>query len=246
MTGSVLLAAEIGGAVMLGAATQRMTGIGFALVSSPLLVFVLGPFNGVIVVNAFSVITALSVFLQVFRRVNYKRAFLMAVPAIVAIIPGSWVARNAPPDALGMLIGILIVAALTASLRRRGLALLSRRWGPLAAGATSGFMSVTAGVGGPAVTAYALATDWEHRSFAATAQLYFFLTGSSSLLAKGTVPDLDGVVLIGGIGGLLLGIVIGNFAEPRIPYRFAHYAVVSVAYIGALIIFVKGLVGVLT
>lgn len=235
------LAAGLSGAVFLGASTQRISGVGFALVASPFLVALLGPFNGIIVINVFGVLTALTVFVHVHRLVEYKRAFLMMIPAIVAIIPGSWVAKHMPSDLLSILIGAMIIVALLASLFVHDVRILAGRAGAVFAGAVSGFMSVTAGVGGPAVTAYAVATRWPQATFAATAQLYFFCVGTASLLAKQTFPQMSPVQWAGCAIALAVGVLVGNLSAPLVPHRVSRVAVIVIAFVGSLLILTKGI-----
>lgn len=230
----------LGGAIFLGTSTQRISGVGFALVASPFLVAILGPFNGVLVVNVFGALTALLVLSQVFRLVEYRRAILLLVPAILAIVPGSLVALYLRSDVLSMLIGTMIIVALVASLVLKEGVLFRGRSGVVLAGAVSGFMSVTAGVGGPALTAYAVATRWPHAAFAATAQLYFFGTGVASLSAKHTLPQLDGYQWATCAVALGLGVLVGNTIAPRVPAKAARFAVIVLAFAGAVLILTKG------
>ena len=232
----------LGGAVFLGTSTQRISGVGFALVASPFLVAILGPFNGVLVVNVFGALTALLVLSQVFRLVEYRRAILLLVPAILAIVPGSLVALYLRSDVLSILIGTMIIVALVAGLVLKEGVLFRGRLGVVLAGAVSGFMSVTAGVGGPAVTAYAVATRWPHAAFAATAQLYFFGTGVASLSAKHTLPQLDGYQWATCAVALGLGALAGNTIAPRVPAKAARFAVIVLAFAGAVLILTKGAV----
>ena len=232
----------LGGAVFLGTSTQRISGVGFALVASPFLVAILGPFNGVLVVNVFGALTALLVLSQVFRLVEYRRAILLLVPAILAIVPGSLVALYLRSDVLSILIGTMIIVALVAGLVLKEGVLFRGRLGVVLAGAVSGFMSVTAGVGGPAVTAYAVATRWPHAAFAATAQLYFFGTGVASLSAKHTLPQLDGYQWATCAVALGLGALAGNTIAPRVPAKAARFAVIVLAFAGAGLILTKGAV----
>lgn len=231
--------AGLSGAIFLGASTQRISGVGFALVASPLLVVLLGPFNGILVINVFAVATALMVLVRVYREVEFTRALLMIVPAVIAIIPGSWVALHANPAFLSMMVGGVIIVALSASVLVKNMRIFSGRTGAVVAGAISGFMNVTAGVGGPALTAYAVATRWPQPAFAATAQLYFLTVGIVSLLAKQTMPRLDELQWGASAGALLLGIAVGNVMSRRVPERASRRAVISLAFAGAVLILVK-------
>ncbi|WP_422935157.1 TSUP family transporter [Sinomonas sp. P47F7] len=234
--------AALAGATFLGASTQRISGVGFALVASPFLVALLGPFDGVLLVNVLGTVTALLVFVQVFRMVEYRRVLLMLGPAVLAVVPGSWVATHAPSAVLSVLIGGMVIAALAVSLTLKQLAPLQGRLGAAAAGFVSGFMNVTAGVGGPAVTAYALATRWRHAAFAASAQLYFFGVGLASLLAKHSLPQLDGPQWLACSIALAGGIILGNWLGPKIPTRASRAAVIVLAFTGAVLILVEGVV----
>lgn len=242
-TGEWLLLTGLVGAVFLGTSTQRVTGVGFALVSSPLLVALLGPFDGVIVVNIFGTLTAFTVFVRVRSQVEYAQALRMLVPALVAIVPGAWVAREVRADVLSVLIASLVVAALAGSFFVRPGGLFSRHTGAVVAGAVSGFMNVTAGVGGPAVSAYAVASRWPQTAFAATAQLYFFVLGLASLLAKHAIPDLGWHQLVGCLVAVIAGVVVGERLSKRVPPRVARIAVVAIAFAGAGLILARGITG---
>lgn len=233
--------AALGGATFLGASTQRITGVGFALVAAPFLSMLLGPFNGVLLVNALGTLTSLLVLVQVFREVEFRRVLLMLGPAIVAIVPGSWVAIHMPSSLLSIIVGAMIIVALAASLTVRTPPVVLRgRLGAGIAGFISGFMNVTAGVGGPAVAAYAQASQWQHRAFAASAQLYFLGVGLASLAAKREMPALDGLQWLSCGLALTGGIVLGNVLGPRVPPRAGMTAVLVLAFTGAVLILFRG------
>ena len=82
-------------------------------------------------------------------------------------------------------IGILVIVALTVSLVvTRTEHVATGRAPAVVAGAASGFMNAAAGVGGPALSVYAVATQWPQAAFAATAQPYFVVIGTASLVGK--------------------------------------------------------------
>lgn len=237
-----LILAGLGGSVLLGSSLQRITGVGFALVASPFLVAVLGPLNGVLVVNLFGALTSLSVFVRTFRQVEYKRVLLMLVPALVAVIPGAWVALHVRADVLSVLIGALIIVALVGSFFAQRGALFSGRAGAMVSGAVSGFMHVTAGVGGPAVSAYAIASRWPQQAFAASVQLYFFVLSVASLAMKGTLPVLDGAQWVTCAVALVVGMGVGELLSARIPSIRSRQLVILLAFAGAVLILVTGAV----
>ncbi|HYH33464.1 MAG TPA: TSUP family transporter, partial [Pseudonocardia sp.] len=95
-------------AVLVGTGTQRITGLGFALVSAPFLVLLLGPFTGVLLANTLSLTTNLVVLAQTWRAVDVRKALLLAVPALAAVMPGAWVARTLPAPLLAIIAGTLV------------------------------------------------------------------------------------------------------------------------------------------
>jgi len=238
-------------AVLLGAATQRITGLGFSLVASPFVVLILGAFTGVLVINALGIATSALVLAQVWRDVDVRRALLLAVPALLAVVPGAWVAQHAPAAILQIVVGACVVVALLAVYAvdrhppRRALdppaGIARSRWpAAWAAGTASGFMNAAAGVGGPAVTVYAVATGWQHRAFAATAQLYFFVVGGASLLAKG-LPSMPVHAWATAAGALAAGLVVGRILHRRISPGTARNAAVMLALLGGVVTLAKGL-----
>lgn len=227
--------------VAAGAVTQRVTGIGFALVSAPLLVLVAGPFDGIILANILSLVVSLMVFATTWRDVEWRRGLMLAVPALLAIPVGAFVARSVPGPLLLLLVGSLVLIALAlVQLSPRARVLQGRR-GAVAAGGASGFMNVTAGVGGPAIVLYAISTAWEHRRFVATFQFYSVIVNSASLLSKGA-PHLPGQSLAISLAALAVGLGGGELLSRRVSAERARQGVMVLAMGGAAATVVKGLV----
>jgi uncharacterized protein len=229
----------LGGAVLAGSGTQRITGLGFALVSSPFLVLLLGPFTGVLLANALSLIANLIVLAQTWRAVQLRKALLLAGPALLAVLPGAWVARNLPASVLAIAVGGLVLVALLVVTFSERARLLRGTSGAVAAGGLSGFMNVTAGVGGPAITLYALSTHWPHRQFVATVQLYFALLNAGSLAAKGW-PHLSATTWLVAGCSLALGVAIGHQLSGVVSAKHARRLVTALAVAGSLATVVKG------
>jgi hypothetical protein len=111
--------------------------------------------------------------------------------------------------------------------------------GTVVAGGASGFMNVTAGVGGPAIVLYAVSSGWEHRRFVATFQLYTLIVNVTSLLAKGGV-QVSRTMLITSITALAIGLTGGQLIARHIGGEKARQAVILLAALGATAILVKG------
>ncbi|HCJ53760.1 MULTISPECIES: sulfite exporter TauE/SafE family protein [Glutamicibacter] len=236
------LAAVLGlaAAVFVGASTQRISGMGFALVSSPFLVMVLGPHEGVMLVNLLGACSSLLIFAQVFRQVEYKKVLILLIPAMLMTLPGAWVAAALDGPLLSVIISIMVILALASSFMIRNLPMGQSKSLAVGAGAVSGFMSVTAGVSGPAIAGYAIASRWPQAQFAISVQLYFLLLSLTSLAAKGGMPQLHWQQWAGCFAAMVVGILLGNFLAPKIPAKYSRAFVVLIAFSGAVSLMVNG------
>lgn len=236
------LAAVLGlaAAVFVGASTQRISGMGFALVSSPFLVMVLGPHEGVMLVNLLGACSSLLIFAQVFRQVEYKKVLILLIPAMLMTLPGAWVAAALDGPLLSVSISIMVILALASSFMIRNLPMAQSKSLAVGAGAVSGFMSVTAGVSGPAIAGYAIASRWPQAQFAISVQLYFLVLSLTSLAAKGGMPELHWQQWAGCFAAMVVGILLGNFLAPKIPAKYSRAFVVLIAFSGAVSLMVNG------
>jgi hypothetical protein len=100
-------------------------------------------------------------------------------------------------------------------------------------------MNVTAGVGGPAIALYAISTNWNHRKFAATFQLYAILINLASLAAKGGVR-LPSSTLWTSVAALTAGLVGGHFLARKLGGDHARHIVIALSALGATAIVIKG------
>ncbi|OMH24228.1 hypothetical protein BKD30_09825 [Tersicoccus phoenicis] len=234
-------------AVVVGAVAQRISGLGFALVVSPVLVLGLGAFDGVMVVNLCAAVSASMALFLVRRDVDWRRYGALAGFALVGIVPGAVLAASLPGPVVEISIGVLLLVALTVSvLLTRTSLVLSGPVTMATSGILSGAMNAAAGIGGPAVSVYGMLSRWPHRSFAATLQPYFLTLGLCSLTAKwiasgGRMPGMhpwQWVTIVAFTAG---GLLLGQRIAPHVPATVARRTVVVIAYLGAVSTLVKGL-----
>lgn len=232
-------------AVVLGAGMQRVTGMGFALVAAPFLVLLLGPVEGVVLVNLCGAVTAGAIIFRVAKDINWRRYAALASAALLGIIPAAILIRFIPPAALEISIGVVLAVGLTVLLVLKSAQLPARRRYLWTAGTLSGFMNTAAGVGGPAVSMYSIATRWQHGSFAATMQPYFFTIGAFSLVSKAVTapasfPVLPWTMWLAVATACLVGLVLGDVAAKFVPARAAQVLLIVLAYLGAAATIVRG------
>ncbi|MEE9097340.1 sulfite exporter TauE/SafE family protein [Pseudarthrobacter phenanthrenivorans] len=233
-------------AVVMGAGMQRVTGMGFALVAAPFLVLLLGPVEGVVLVNVCGAVTAGAIIFRVVKDIDWKRYAALAASALLGIIPAAILIRLIPAPVLEISIGVILAVGLTVLLVLKSATLPQRRRYLLTAGGLSGFMNTAAGVGGPAVSMYSIATRWQHKSFAATMQPYFFTIGTFSLISKAitapaTFPVLPLAMWLAVAVACLAGLVLGDLASKHVPARAAQFLLIILAYLGAAATIIRGI-----
>ena len=238
---SWLLLTALGVAILVGAVTMRATGMGFALVASPFLVLALGPFQGILVANVCGSASALLNLTQVHRDIDWRRARWVTPAGVLGAIPGAYAVRMLPVPVLTIVVSAIVLVGLALTVVGRELELPDSPVVAGVAGLASGFMNVTAAVGGPGLVIYALATRWQHRRFAATAQVHFAVLGVTALALKGAVPSLDVTGWLVLAAALALGLLGGNLLARRIDGPKAMRLVIGIAGVGAVLALVQGL-----
>jgi uncharacterized membrane protein YfcA len=242
MTGGWAADVLLGGIIALGASVQRLTGMGFALVAVPALVLLLGPAEGVVLANcAAGVISAVGL-VDGWREVRPAAMVPLVLAAACTVPAGSWTAARLPEPALLVGMGVLVSAAVLLVMRGARVPALRGVRGAVAAGAAGGFMNSSAGVGGPAVSLYAVNAGWTVREFVPNAQFYGVVVNAFSVAANG-VPGLTAPVWLLAGAALAAGTVTGKALGERVPERRARQLVLGLALAGGLTALGKGLWG---
>jgi uncharacterized membrane protein YfcA len=236
LAGDVLL----GGVVLVGASVQRMSGIGFALLTAPVLAMLLGAEQGVLLCNCGSAAISAIGLATTWRQVRPGAMFPLIAAAACSVPLGAWVAARLPEPQLLAVMGALVTVAVLVVLRGARVASLRGTRGAVAAGVASGFMNSAAGVGGPALSLYAVNAGWTVREFVPNAQCYGLLVNLFSLLVRGT-PQLSHPAWLAVAAALALGAVIGHWAGGRVPERRARTVVLLLALGGGVTTLLKGL-----
>ncbi|MBM9462418.1 sulfite exporter TauE/SafE family protein [Aeromicrobium sp. YIM 150415] len=234
-------------AVFAGAIAQRIAGLGFALLVAPFLVMLLGAHEGVIVVLVCGLVSSTIIMARVWAEVEWSSLWWLAVPAAVATIPAAFVARWLPPAPLSIVVSLLVLVALLVSLLLQRTTLAIRGRLPMGlAGVMSGATNALAGVGGPAVSAYAVMSRWPQRGFAATLQPYFVLTNIVALTVKFAVdpaqsPSFGVAIWLAIVALIVAGVVVGDRCQRYVRDHHARMALIVMSFIGAVAALAKGL-----
>ncbi|MDO5678557.1 MAG: TSUP family transporter [Propionibacteriaceae bacterium] len=232
-------------AVFAGVSAQRLTGLGFALVSAPLLTLILGTMTGVTLMQVLGIVVSAVILPSVWRDVEWRVLPWLLVPAWVGIVPGLLVVRSLPVAAMEVAIGVLVIVALVAVILSERARVFKGRRGAVAAGFLSGFMNATASVGGPAMVLYKVSRRWAQAPFVATIQVFFIAMSMVTVTARGW-PDLAPTGWAVSLAAIVVGMVAGHRLAKVVPERVARNLTVGVALMGAVVIVIKGMMALLS
>lgn len=230
----------LGGTVLLGAAVQRLAGIGFGLLAGPALVLLMGPVEGVALVNCAGVAIGIVGLAASWRRVRLRMMVPLVAAAGVTVPLGAWLALRLPEPVLLAVFGTLITVAVLLLMRGARVRALRGRGGAVAAGAASGFMNSAAGTGGPALSLYAVNAGWTSVEFVPNAHFYAVLVNLTSVAAKG-LPRLDGPAWLLTAATMAAGVLLGQVLAARTPEQGARRIILGLALAGGVASGAKGL-----
>lgn len=239
-------------AIVVGGSLQRVTGLGFAMVAGPFMVLLLGPEQGVLMVNLCGSTSALLILTRVVRKVDWRRFAVMAVASVCTTVPGALLVRDASDAALEVTVGAVVIVGMSVALLA-GRLRSDRRWWPAGArwpaavaGSLSGAGSVAAGIGGPPLAAYSVLDRWDPVRFAATLQPFFVVNamgamGSKLLLTDARLPHLDPWAWVAIAVACVAAVVVGDRLARVVSREATRRVLVVLAYAGGLATMLRGL-----
>lgn len=243
----MLIALGVFFTVVVGACLQRVSGMGLGLVGGPILMLMLGPVEGIMVINVLAVINAALITVNVRDSVDWKKFGAIASVMVFGSIPGALLIRSVETGPLLVIAGgALLVALAVVTYGKKYVPRLDGVGPMLSAGVLGGFTNTLAGIAGPVITVYAQAARWEHKVYAATLQPIFMVGGFISVMTKllagaGSFAHTSWVVWPAGIAGMFVGIWLGIVLAKRIPRDKAHKLSLTVASAGAAVAMIRGI-----
>jgi uncharacterized membrane protein YfcA len=232
-------------AAFVAAVIQRITGLGFVLVLVGPIVLLYGPLEGVTIGVLLALVASLAAIPLVWKQIEWRRAWWLIWPGLLAAPFGALLVRVLPESALLLLIAAMAYFALLAGRMPALSASLRGRTGAVVAGSAAGFMHVASGLSGPPLAAYAVGDGWPQRRFAASVQVIFAVFSVVSVALRGlpASPAPDVWTLVAATAG---GIAIGTILSRHVAPRIARTAMLAIAWAGATVVLVRGILALLS
>jgi uncharacterized membrane protein YfcA len=227
-------------AVALGAASQAVSGFGFALICAPMLSVGLGASDGVRIANLIAIGVNVLVVLHEWGDADRAAVVRLAVPALAVTPVAALVADRMGGDGLSVLAGGLVLAAAVALARGVRVQRLRGRVGAVLAGVVSGAMNTLSGVGGPVVASYAANAGWRPEVFRPTLGAYFLVLNIGAVLARG-VPSVPAAFSVGLAVAVVAGYAAGGRLRRRLSPLVVRRVVIALAAGGGVAAILRGL-----
>ena len=238
-------------AVLIGAAGQRMIGMGWGLVVTPAVALVAGPLAAVLVVNLYGAIACLIILPKVWRDVDWKRLLWIAVPAIALMVPGLLLAQGLDSDVLRIAVGVIAIVGVVLSVAFTSAA--RTHDGPVlrvASGTAIGLLNASVGMGAPAVGVYSLVSGWQDRTFVATMQPFWVLISGAIVAVRPFVapegsPDWPLWAWLVLCIPVVAGVLLGNRLAHLVDARVVRWSIIALSVLGGGALIVTGALGLL-
>lgn len=237
-----MTAALVGIGALTAACVQATTGIGFALVLSPIAFALLSPAGAIIVVTALGLELNLLVLLGERRRPRVAWGELG--PILLAAVPGSvggvLLLRALPKAALQIAVGVALIATALLLLWRAAARPPAQRAGSVsgrvAVGFSTGVLGTSTGVSGPPLALWLARiglTPAEVRDSLSAAFLVLGVIAFATLVPLVHRAHLTAAVLMAGLGCVIGGHAVGSRAFARLdPAWFQPLLLVVIAVAG--------------
>lgn len=207
-------------AALLAGAISGLSGFGYALVSVPLLMLVFDPATVVVVLSLIGIPVNVLVVLDSWRAVEVRTVLALLPWSALGLVAGTEILLLAKPAYIKLAAGILVVSFAVALLSGMRLPGARGRWGPVVAGASTGAMATSTGLGGPPIVMLFAARNFGRDTFRASIAAYLLALGTTTLcllLIRGVVEVRHLWISILLLPAALVGKAIGTSVVRRLP-----------------------------
>jgi uncharacterized protein len=234
MTGVVVAVSSL-----IAASVQATTGLGFALILTPVLFALLNPEGAIVAVTAFGLALNLLVLLAEHRRPSV--AWSEVIPILIAVVPGAicgvLILRALSKPVLQVGVGCAVVAAAAMLASGRIRPRIESSWPRLVIGFTTGTLSTSTGISGPPLALWLGSRGMRPGAIRDSITAIFLGTGMIAALTLLPIihrAHLGAAIVLGGIAAVVAGHAIGSRLFKRLnPRRFERLLLVIIAATGA-------------
>jgi len=227
--------------VLLAGFVRAISGFGFALIATPLLLFVLDPKSVVVINIIIGFPIGLLLLFHTRRHIDVKRVLLMCGGSIFGVPIGAYLLSSLNPSMIKLIIAILIIPFSIVLLLGHSHQFKRDNLGCGISGFVGGLLGSSTSLSGPPVVLFLLNQGLVKEKFIGTLTAYFLFMGVASVgafssLGMVTIDLLIKVAML--LPTSILGFYIGIKVLPKINATLFRRIVTSIISIAALAIIV--------
>lgn len=225
--------------VVVSAAAQRLSGLGFALIATPVAVVAIGE-GAVSFVALLGAGVGLASLAATWRHLRLRQVVALTAITLVTMVPVAFAVPAIPAPAASVVAGVLVVGAVAMSMApmrgrmRRAIA------SPILAGALTGVAAGLAGLAGPSAAAHGLARDWG-KAFMPNLQLVLLATLPLILVGHGWPSTVPAPIVLAGVVAIAAGTAMGAWLHRRVSHVAATWCTRGLATLGGFAAIAHGM-----
>lgn len=232
-------------ALLVGALTKSITGMGFPLVAIPVISLFVSVEDAVVVIALPNVVMNLVLFLGVRSAWSETRDLpVLGISGIAGAVAGTFALVRVPEGLLVLVLAVVVLGYVSASLvnpQRSVAPATARRWAA-PVGAVAGVMQGAVGISGPIVSSWIHAYRLPRDAFVSSVTLMFLLSGSTQLVvlaAEGAITGTRLVLTLTAVPIVLATIPVGTRLRHRLPEGGFDRVVLAVLALSAVALVVR-------
>lgn len=234
--------------VLVCAMIQRVVGLGLGMIMAPFAVIMLGAHEGVMLVNFLGGVTPMMMLPRIWRDIEWRKVAWIGLAAVVIMPAAAWVSVISPAGPLYVVVAVLVLISVIVSMVLNRISAVvdgDSRTAQVITGIGAGAGTVLGGVGGPAVTVYAVLSRWPILKMVATLQPLWNLISSVSFFSKwamddGQMPDLGWWVWAASMVAIVAGLAVGEAIQHRVSEQAMRRFVIGLALLGSVLALITG------
>ncbi|GMA98949.1 sulfite exporter TauE/SafE family protein [Pelosinus sp. IPA-1] len=219
--------------VLFSSFIQSITGFGFAVVGTPLLLFFMEPKQVVSLMVFGALILNLMVIYKTRGKSDPKVIWPMFIASLIGIVPGVYILKVVDASNLKLCIGILILLVSLFMASNYVMTIKREKLATVLVGIVSGFMGGATSLSGPPVALFLMNQQQDKEAFRANLVRYFCLGNIATLLVMYFMETMELGVLRQGlyaIPGVLLGVWVGEKAFAKVSPKLFKWITLGVIF----------------
>jgi len=219
--------------ILFSSLIQSITGFGFAVVGTPLLLFFMEPRQVVSLMTFGALILNLMVIYKTRGLSDPKVIWPLFIASLLGIIPGVYILKVIDPSVLKLCIGILILLVSFLMASNYVVTIKREKLATVLVGIVSGFMGGSTSLSGPPVALFLMNQQQNKEAFRANLVRFFCFGNIATLIIMYYMDTVDTGVfkqLIYTIPGVLVGVWLGEKAFAKVSPKFFRWLTLAIIF----------------